>query len=195
MALIVRKPKEGEFELAPQGTHIARCYMVVDEGMQEGTFGVKHKIRIGWELPNELMKDGRPFVISKEYTASLHPDSNLAKDLVSWRGKSFTDEELAGFDIFKVQGAPCMLTVIYNVKDAKTYANVTSVTAVPKGMVIPIAHNAPQIFSIEEPDEMMFKSLPEWLQKKINRISPNDEIPPGHPAGGGGPDFDDQIPF
>ena len=88
-----------------------------------------------------------------------------------------------------------MLTIIHNPKDAKTYANVTSVTSIPKGTQVPTAINPPQIFSIEEPDEMMFNSLPEWLQKKINRIPAKNEILSGHPAAGGGPDFDDDIPF
>jgi hypothetical protein len=168
MALIVRKP-EGEFELTPQGTFIARCYTVVDLGQQMTKFGSKHKIRMGWELTSELMKDGRPFVVGKDYTASLHPDSGLAQDLTSWRGKAFTDEELAGFDVFKVAGAPCMITVIHNVSGEKTYANVSGVTSVPKGFVVPEAINEKVVFSIDEPDEEMFSKLPEWLQKKVNR--------------------------
>ncbi len=197
MALTVKKPSESEYQLAPQGTHVGRCYMVVDMGLQDTPFGAKHKIRIGWELTNELMADGRPFSVSKEYTASLHPDSNLAQDLVSWRGVSFTEEELAGFDVFKVLGAPAMLTVIHGKSKAgKTFANVKGVTSLPKGMTKPVAVNEALSFSLEDPNEEMFKKLPEWIQKKVNRSeSPSDaEMEArGTPSA---PDFDDSdIPF
>jgi len=169
MALTVKKP-EGEFELAPQGTHVARCYSVVDMGNQQTNFGIKHKIRLMWELPNELMADGRPFVVGKEYTASLHPDANLTRDLVSWRGRAFTDEELAGFDVFKVAGAPCMVTVTHNKSNdgTKTYANVNTVTAIPKGMVCPDQVNPTAMFSLEEPDMEVYNALPQWLRDRIN---------------------------
>lgn len=193
MALIISKPKDGDFEPAPQGTHISRCYMIVDEGIQETKYGPKHMVRIGWELPNELMKDGRPFVVSKEYNASLHPDTNLAKDLIAWRGKSFTEDELSGFDIFKVIKAPCMLTIIHNIKNEKTYANITSVTAIPKGTQVPELINNPLVFSITEPDEIMFKALPEWLRKKINRTASSQTSQSENPAAG--VDDDSSIPF
>jgi hypothetical protein len=176
MALTVKKT-EGEFELTPQGTFAARCHMVVDLGVQDGMYGPKHKIRIAWELPTELMKDGRPFVIGKEYTASLHKDSNLAQDLVAWRGKTFTEAELEGFDMFKVLGAPCMVTVIHSSKGDKTYANVKSVTALPKGMTVPPPINEPLKYSIEENDTEAYSKLPEWIQKKINKTGESN-----HPA-------------
>ena len=196
MALTVKKPNESEYQLAPQGTHVGRCYMVVDMGLQDTPFGAKHKIRIGWELSNELMVDGRPFSVSKEYTASLHPDSNLAQDLVSWRGVSFTEEELAGFDVFKVLGAPAMLTVIHGKSKAgKTFANVKGVASLPKGMTKPTAVNDLLSFSLESPDEEMFKKLPEWIQKKVNRTEKLSDAEMEAKGGPSGPDFDDDIPF
>jgi hypothetical protein len=193
MALTIKKEAQ-EYELAPQGTHIARCYMVIDMGMQQTTFGVKHKIQIGWELPLELMKDNRPFVTSKEYTASLHPDSNLTTDLVSWRGRAFTEEELEGFDVFKVFGAPCMVTIIHTISTkGKTYANVKSVTSLPKGTVCPDPINGKMVFSLQEPVEEDFLKIPEWLQKKINRNMGSEPSPTdGAPQP---PDFNDDIPF
>lgn len=179
MALTVRKPEGEGFILAPQGTHVGRCYLVADLGLQDTPFGAKHKIRIGWELCNELMDDGRPFVVGKEYTASLHPDSLLAQDLVSWRGKTFSDEELAGFDVFKVLNAPCMLTVIHNTsKQGKQYANVKSVSSIPKGMQCPELKNECVSFSLEAPDEAMFQKLPEWLRNRVNRGGIDQPSPP-----------------
>lgn len=85
------QPSDAEFELAPAGTHIAVCYRVIDLGTQETTFKgeVKHqhKILISWEIPDEKMKDGRPFTIGKRYTWSMSEKANLRNDLESWRGK------------------------------------------------------------------------------------------------------------
>jgi len=166
--------------------------MVVDMGLQDTPFGAKHKIRFGWELPNELMEDGRPFVIGKDYTASLHPDSTLAQDLTAWRGKSFTESELAGFDVFKVLDSYCMVTVIHATSKAgKHYANVKSVTAMPKGTPKPAGVNGIVSFSLEAPDEAMFQAIPEWLQRRVNRDGKGGAKPAVEEA----PPFDDDIPF
>ena len=52
--------------------------------------------------------------ISKTYTASLNENATLYKDLVTWRGKSFTKEELDGFDLDKMIGAPANLEIEHN---------------------------------------------------------------------------------
>ena len=43
------------------------------------------------------MPDGKPFLVRRRYTASLHEKSALRKDLESWRGRAFTNVELDGF--------------------------------------------------------------------------------------------------
>ncbi len=193
MSITAKKPEDREFQLSPQGTHLGRCYQIIDMGIQDTPFGAKHKIRIGWELPTELMEDGRPFVIGKEYTLSLHADSNLTKDLIAWRGKSFTDEELAGFDVSKVIGAPCMVTVIHGTtKAGKAFAGVAGITSCPKGIQVPTAVNESVIFSLETPDEEAFAKIPEWIQKRVNRVGKKADAPMGEEP----PPFDDtDIPF
>ena len=212
MGLTVSKPEGGDFEPAPSGTHMARCYMVVDLGIQPTKYGDKHKIRIGWELSNEKMAAGRPFAVSQEYTASLHADSNLTKVLTSWRGRAFTEEELAGFDLFKIAGAPCMVTVIHNIEGERTFANIGSVTSVPKGLAIPEMINEKIIFSLEQPDNAAFQKIPERIRKKINygssqgqqALHGNPYVPSsapmpqtGQPPAQGTPsgDFDDDLPW
>ena len=51
--------------------------------------------------------------ISKFYTLSLHEKSNLGQDLVSWRGRPFTETERQGFDITKLIGVTCQLNVMH----------------------------------------------------------------------------------
>jgi hypothetical protein len=85
-----------------------------------------HKCRIVWEI-NQTMEDGRRFIVTKQYSLSLHEKATLHKDLKTWRGKSFTFDELAGFDVEKILGAPCQLVITQQEKDDVTYANVTAV--------------------------------------------------------------------
>lgn len=202
MSLIARAAAGTEFEIAPAGNSVARCYALVDLGMQErhwnGKVNYKRIVRISWELPDELMDDGRPFSITQNYTLSLSEMANLRKDLESWRGQAFTDEELAGFDLKNVLGAPAMINVIHRHADnGKTYANVGSVSPLPKGLVCPDRVNDILYFSLDEPDwRDKYETLPEWLQGKINvdLTTGLEEMPP--PGSAGQEDFpDDDIPF
>jgi hypothetical protein len=115
------------FVPAPEGLHKAVCVDVVDKGFVETPWGEKPKVRVVWEIEAE-MDDGRRFTVGKTYTASLHEKSNLHKDLRTWRGRPFTAEELAGFDMEKVIGVPCQLLVTHVEKDGTVYANVAAVT-------------------------------------------------------------------
>jgi len=168
-----------EFPLAPAGTSLGLCYMVLDLGIQEtnyeGKKGVSHKIFVAWELPNEKMEDDKPFVISKEYSATLNSKSNLYSDLVSWRGRSFTPEELTGFDIFNVLGVPAMVTVIHKENQkGETKARLGSVGKVMKGIEIPdTTFNPLTKFSFEDGGALP-ETIYDWLKKKIDdRLADN----------------------
>lgn len=124
---IIAKKSGGDFTPAPEGVHSGVCVDVADLGMQPGPYGSKHKVRLTWEL-EERMPDGKPYITSKFYNLSLHEKSGLHKDLKAWRGKPFTPEELKGFDVEKVLGAPVTLIIEHNEKDGSVYANITAVT-------------------------------------------------------------------
>lgn len=164
---IVAKKIGGDFELAPAGAHMSRCMWVVDLGTQETAFGPKRKVLIGWELSNEQMADGRPFMASNRYTLNLHEKSNLRIHLESWRGVPFSDEELEGFDLDNILAAPCMLSVIHTEGGERTYANVQSVMAIPKGTKPPELVNETVSFSLDEFDRTAYDALPDWLKDTI----------------------------
>jgi hypothetical protein len=173
MSLVAKQPEGGgDFEILPEGQYTARCFKVIDLGTQEldymGEIKFLPKIMVTWEILDDKVKmaDGRPFAISKQYTLSLHEKSNLYKDLVAWRGKSFTKEELLGFDISKLLGAYCQIQVVHNdSKDGtRTYANVNTIMGTkdrPKGV------NPEMMFDIANSDMDVFDTLSEWLQTKI----------------------------
>lgn len=203
------------FEQPPTGSHAARCIAIIDLGTQRSTYEgeaqIKRQVIVRWELPTELMTtgdfQGKPFTVSKFYTASLHEKSGLRKDLASWRGRDFTVEELKGFDLKSVLGKACMLAVGLSEKGK---AKVTSVMGLPKGMVVPNQVNPSVHFSLDanEFKEETFDALPKGFKEMIvaspehiqlmrRRANPDERQQSDEErvmtAGGGG--FDEEIPF
>jgi hypothetical protein len=188
MAITAKKGESFEKELISAGNYVARCYRMVEIGTVEEEFlGVKkqmHKVRIGWELPTELKvfnpeKGEQPSVIDKEYTLSLADKANLRKDLQSWRGKAFTDEEAEAFDITKLLGVPCMLNIIHvqGKKDpTKTYQAIGSVSPMPKGLICPPQMTDTFVFDFDNFDETKFNSLPDFLKEQIEKTPEYKEV-------------------
>ena len=125
--MLTAKNEGAERIVIPAGTHVARCYGIIDLGTQYSEkFGnSSRKVQVQWELPNELMDDGRPLAISKRYTLSVNEKANLRKDLESWLGRGITaQEEKEGFALGVLLGKPCLLSIIHAESNGKTYANV-----------------------------------------------------------------------
>ena len=106
MALTAKEPEGTDFEIMEAGVKLAGCYGLYDLGTQYDKKWEKdtRKVVILWEIPEErIMVNSQdlPRAISKKYTLSLHTKSQLRKDLEAWRGKTFTQQELEGFDLKK----------------------------------------------------------------------------------------------
>ena len=199
MAIIAKKGDE-DFEKAPAGTHAARCYQVIDIGTQKGEYNgipnYKHKVLLGFELSDELMEDRRPFSVSGFYTLSLSKKGNLRPLLEGWRGVPFSETEALGFDISKLLGQPCILTVVHNTVGDKTYANILSISKPMKGMEIKPAVNPLIEFSLET-DMDKFNDLPQWIQKIISKSVEMNKVEEPVKANNNITidDFNDDIPF
>lgn len=179
MAITAKKGEGFERELIPAGNYVARCYKMVEIGTIQteylGETKMLHKVRIGWELPTELKvfnpeKGEQPCVIDKEYTLSLGEKANLRKDLQSWRGKAFTEQEAEAFDITNLLGVPCMLNIIHvqSKKDAsKTYQAIGSVSPMPKGLLCPKQINPTFVFDFDTFNQEKFESLPDFIKDQI----------------------------
>ena len=160
------KEKSGQ-QVTP-GTHLAVCYRVVDLGTQpDSGFGQKEKVVLFWELPHERMVfDGveKPMGISKFYTKSLSKKASLRKDLESWRGRPFTSEELAGFDLAAILGKGCQLQVVDN---GEGKSQIAAVVGVPKGTTVPPPVNPIMEYSVvtDGKDSPKFALLPDWVKK------------------------------
>lgn len=185
MAFIASDSGGSNFKRVPSGAFIGRCYSLIDLGTQhtDGQYGPKdqHKIQIGWELfgedddgnPLTVEFDGRtmPMTIKKSYTVSLHEKSGLRRDLASWRGRDFTDEEAKAFDISKLLGAYCMVNVTTSENNGKTYSNVAGLTKLPTALKdskpSPVHGNI--LFDLDNPDMALFEGFHEKLQEAIKK--------------------------
>ncbi len=220
MPIIASDKGGSDFEPIPAGSHQAVCYGVVDLGTQMSNnpqFKDARKVCILWELPQERgdFKDKKdpnrtvnlPRAISNTYTLSLGDKANLRKILESWRAKAFTPEELRGFDISKLIGANCMLSIVHKngsgKNSAKTYANVAGVSSLPKGMTKATVENPTLMFSLgdfEDGDVRFPENLPEWLRTLINQSKEMSDNHSGNsqnpPASSHTEDaLDEDVPF
>lgn len=210
MSLMASDSGGGDFKPAPASVYTGRCYRVIDHGTQTevyratGEKKIARKVLIGWELFGEdadgqpiLNDDGKPFIIGQRYTLSLHKKAKLRADLEAWRGRPFTDEELRGFDVQKLLGAYCLVNVTHSTSNGKTYANVASLTPLPRQMARPEPVNDNQFFNVNEPDMAMFEKFSNGIKDKIKSCAEWQKGGPvasdDGPANGGGDDED--IPF
>lgn len=182
MSLIAKQENESSFSPIPEGVHTAVCYGLIDLGVQYSEkFDKKaQKVLIMWELPDETYKaeDGeeKPRMLSREYTMSLHEKSGLRKDLQAWRGKTFTDEELSGFDLNNILGKGCQIQIIHKESNGKTYANIASIMGLPKGMNVKKPDNT-IVFDLDKVTALQeMYSLPTWVQDKIKESETYQEL-------------------
>lgn len=157
------------------GTYAARCCGVIDLGLQKTSFeGVEKEtmqILVIFEFPEETIEiDGeqKPRWMSNFYTLSVHEKSRLRKDLKSWRGKDFTEQELQDFDIANVLNAPCMVTIAQTSKNGVTYSNITGIGKLVKGMQVGELSKKLHFDMDSQDTWSCFAELPEWIQRKIN---------------------------
>ena len=166
MSLISTTGASEDYKLVTEGTHLARCYLMVDVGRQETSYGDKEKVVLGWEIPEQLTDDGRPLIIYSTYTNSMHEKANLRRDIESWRGKKLTEDESRAFDLRNVLGHPCQLSIVHNENNNRMYANVQAVIGIPKGLPVAEAINDVICFDLDAGDDVSI--LPEWLQRKVS---------------------------
>lgn len=174
MSMIAKNEGGTEIEKLEDGVYTAISNMLIDLGIQNNEkFGKKQrKFIIVWNIVGEFIEINNeqiPRVISKEYTMSLNEKSTLRKDLQAWRGKTFTSEELEGFNLKNILNVPCQLQILNEEKNGKTYTNIAAIMAMPKGMTVEKLDKT-FVFDTYEPETWnTFREIPKWIQEKIRK--------------------------
>jgi hypothetical protein len=166
----------GSRQIAPEGAHVARCYQIIDKGttFDEKWGNKKRKVQFLFELPLETAifsedKGEQPFYVKTIFNLSMGEKASLRKFVESWVGKKMTDAQAADFDIIKLLGHPGMVNIAHNGKDDRTYANIMSISPLPKGMACPPAINELIAYDTTEHNDAVFNKLPEFLQEDIRK--------------------------
>jgi hypothetical protein len=189
MGLKVSTNGSTAFAPAPEGVHRAVCISVIDLGTQNDvTYNKeKRKILLQWELVDEAMDDGRPFIVSRRYNLSLFESSDLRKDLERWLSKKFKEDD--DFDVAELLGRPCQIQIIHN---KKGYADVSAVLPLGKGTIAPETSNSLTFYAIDG-SGCDLSDLSERVQETIKKAKEmRDRFP--QPNALAGPTSDD-VPF
>ena len=153
---------ESNFTPIDEGQYEGVCFRVIDLGTREEQWKdsppkKRTILHVSWEIQDSNNDNGEPHVLGKTYTASLNENSALFKDLKLWRGKPFTDDELAEFDVSKMIGAPAMLVVKH------TDENKAKITDLFR------PDYCKEVSGESNSDKMIkaYDNLPEWMQGLI----------------------------
>lgn len=163
------KPKTPTVE---PGVYIAVCIGVIDLGEQysEKFKNYSNKVQFVWELPYETIEvDGKqePKQLSREFAIATKQNSKLRTFVSSWNSKAYTDDEFQEVELFDQIGKACQLNVVLN--DSGEYANVDTIMPLPKGFPAPQGSTKPIMWDMDNWDDEVFKTLPEWVQDKIKK--------------------------
>ena len=175
MSLVAKKKAATSIPPIDAGTYVGVCVGVIDIGEQKNDMynTYTQKAIFIFEIASERVMvedEDKPRWLSETYTVSLNEKSNLAKMLISWRGKDFTEEELDGFDLASMVGKACQLQVlVVQKKDGGTCNKIAGVFGLPKGFEAPKPENPLMLYNIEDGENETFLTLPEWIRERIKK--------------------------
>jgi hypothetical protein len=153
---------------------MARVVQVIDLGVQaqrpyKGTEKPPiQEIMVTYELGTEFLldEDGNEDTSKPRWVSERLPLYNLAADKAksTKRYMALDPAKKYGGDWTQLLGAGCLVAIVNNEKDGRTYNNVGGISPALKGVPIPELVNEPKFFDQDNPDLEVFSSLPDWIQ-------------------------------
>lgn len=193
MPILEEKPTQ----LAPKGTHTILLYGLIDLGTQINPFnGNKtRQLVYRFEMPEELMEDGRPFSIDKWYNFSSNDKSNYMIDHNAW-----------GCPLNLGQNPEILLgragngTIVHEVKQNtnKLKAKLVAIAPLKKNEQAPKQVNPSFVFDLDNFSQEAFDKLPDFYKDLISKspeyqAATGIEREPATPISNN--EIDDDIPF
>ena len=119
---------KAQYDLITEGLHPAVCCQIHNVGHQSfkgGPPGLSPKCVLIFEVDQKMASgtmQGKPMTISKGYPMFMGNNakgvpSALKTHMQGWRGRPFTDAELADFSLKRVLGKPCTLMIAHTPKE------------------------------------------------------------------------------
>ena len=142
--VVTAKQTGVEFTPHPEGQFAMTCVDVIDLGERVKSFKgtnpyLAHTCMLVFQS-GEANEAGTLHEVSKEFTVSMGKKANLRAFLGAWRGKSYTAKQARkGVELHKMVGQHALVSVEHNVAQSsgRTYANIGSISPLPKGLTPP----------------------------------------------------------
>jgi hypothetical protein len=165
--------KSSEKVLPEAGVHIAILTQILDWGTVTDSFGSRRKCEFIFELPESLHtfneeRGEEPLIVDRKFALTIGKGSALKEAIEGMLGVEIEEDE---FELEELLGTVCQLQI--KISKGGDYDNVeiTSYMQLSKNDQKRIksfkAHGDLKMLDLENFDEEVFKSLPEWKQKKI----------------------------
>lgn len=195
---VTAKDAGGGFDPHSEGQHAMLCVDVVDLGTNVELFPGKQpqetaKIALVFASgERQGEKKDELTLVTSEMTNSANEKANLRKFLESWRGKSYTPEQVeAGLPLHKLHGQAGLITIEHVLtRKNKKFAKIRSVAQLPP--VIPAPDKA-ILAEYERPKFLVDRKAQYAEALKKHRASLGAGIP--EPEMPNGDDTDDDLPF
>lgn len=122
------------YELCPAGFHQVVLADIVDIGIQQTTYGPKHKLRFVW-MTASVDKEGKPYRLFQQMTASGHEKGKLYATLSDALGSAPPQP----IDTERYIGLQAQALVVHNTtQDGRTFANIKAAMPSAAGQQVPI---------------------------------------------------------
>lgn len=162
--------------LPSEGTHVARCVQVIDFGTikngfkdDDGEPQVKRTVRFVFELCNEkaVFKEEngeQPLLVVRDYTFSMSTKSTFFKVVKALNNGKDPD----GIELSDILSAACMVEIeIKTSKSGNPYPYINTVSALMKGLKAPDAANETIFLLLDEFNQEVFDTLPDFMKEII----------------------------
>ncbi len=205
----VSLPPNSNTFLVPTGVRLSTIFAVIAEGPQETIYGIKPRMRIGFEVHDyrfQWEKDGVennvPATIWRGYNVSMHSNATLRIDIEGVLGRTLTKAEARDYDFFDLVGRSCQLTIEHNDAGERTYNNIKSVTQLMHGIEVPPLE-MDEVRYLKPSHIADWDLVPEFIQKRISNPAKGDTATHPPPSDFEDDDIDtafkddlpDEIPF
>jgi len=174
MSYVLQSKVGGDFKPHPEGIHPALCVDLIDLGLVDSEWQGQHrlvnKVRLVFET-EQRGEDGRNCIITKTFTASLHPKAKLSEFIGKWRGRPIVPGE--SIDLSKLIGANCTLVISHQQNMVgRTYASIDAVSKPTKRLVASGSYDP----------ALARQRIAEWKAKEAGQAQPASAARPLNPV-------------
>ena len=160
--LVLQCKDTGNIKPHREGIWPGVCLDVIELGLMwsefQGQRKLVPKVKIVFET-EDVGEDGKRCIVTKNFTASLHPKAKLAEFLGKWRGRPVVPGE--SIDLGRLIGACCTLVISHQKNLAgRTYASIDAISKPTKSVAASGAYDP----------VAMRQRIAEWVAKDAGQV-------------------------